>query len=170
MFKVLLSAVLLLLLPLGAEAGVPAYKGRVNDYAAILDAKQRASLEKRLREYEKETRHQIAVLTVVSLEGESIESYSLRVANAWALGRKGLDNGVLLTVAPRERKVRIELGKKMSLYVSNVQAQGVIDDMLVSFRAGDLEGGVLVGVNRLMEVCRAYKLRKKEIVASRRFL
>jgi uncharacterized membrane protein YgcG len=139
---------------------VPAHKSRVNDYANILDPGQRADLEAQLRAYEKETRHQIAVLTVRSLEGESIESYSLRVAKAWALGQKGLNNGVLLTVAPNERKVRIELGKGMSRYVSDTQAQEIISEMLVSFRAGDIGRGVQLGVTQLMKACRAYKLNK----------
>jgi hypothetical protein len=100
------------------------------------------------------------VLTVRSLEGESIESFSLRVARAWALGQKGLNNGVLLTVAPNERKVRIELGKGMSRYVSDAQAQEIISDMLRSFRAGDIGRGVQLGVTQLMKACRAYKFRK----------
>jgi uncharacterized protein len=159
MLKVLLATFVLLLAPVGVEAAdVPILKGRVNDYANVLDAKLQASLESRLTAYEKETAHQIAVLTVSSLGGETIEAFSLRVANTWGLGRKGLDNGVLLLVAPSERQVRIEVGKQMSVYVSDAQAGRIIADMTAQFKKGDLGGGVELGVTQLMKACRVYKI------------
>jgi uncharacterized protein len=159
MSKILTSVLVLLLATVGAKAAdVPALKSRINDYAVVLDVKLRAGLESRLAAYEKETTHQIAVLTVTSLNGEAIEAFSLRVANAWGLGRKGLDNGVLLLVAPRERQVRIELGKQMGVYVSDAQAASITAGMLVLFKNGDLGGGVELGVTELMKACRAYKI------------
>src|SRR6185312_94062 len=96
---------LLLLGSIGDAAEVPRLAGRVNDYAGVLPAEDRVELEKTLAAYELETTHQVAVLTVKSLSGESIESLSLRVSSAWRLGRKGFDNGVLVTLAPMEHKV-----------------------------------------------------------------
>jgi uncharacterized protein len=159
MLKVLLATFVLLVAPVGVKAtDVPVLKGRINDYANVLDEKLEASLESRLTAYEKETLHQIAVLTISSLGGETIEAVSLRVANTWGLGRKGLDNGVLLLVAPSERQVRIEVGKQMGVYVSDVQAGHIIADMTAQFKKGDLGAGVELGVAQLMKACRAYKI------------
>lgn len=85
----LLLATTLLLIGVANAADVPKLQGRVNDYAGVLQRKTRTDLESRLARYERETTHQIAVLTVPSLGGEPIEAFSLRVANAWALGRRG---------------------------------------------------------------------------------
>jgi uncharacterized protein len=90
---------------------VPVRTGWVNDTANILQKSDREYLSDMLRNYQNETHNQIAVLTVWSLEGESIEAFSLRTANAWGLGLKGRDNGILVTLATKEKMVRIELGK-----------------------------------------------------------
>ena len=143
-----------------SEFPVPRLIGRVNDYANILTSPEHADLEARLAAYEKETTHQIVVLTVPSLRTETIESFSLRVANAWKIGRKDLDNGVLVTVAPNDRKARIELGYGMNRFVSDTTAQQILaDSMVPQFRAGRFGHGIELGVERLMEVCRAYKVQ-----------
>jgi len=144
-------------------AEVPVHAGHVNDYANVLPTSERIELEKSLAAYEVETTHQVAVLTVPSLHGESIETLSLRVARAWGLGRKGLDNGVLVTLAHSEQAVRIELGTGMSKYVSDAAAQRILEEtMLPAFRAGDLRGGLRQGIERLLELCRAYKVSKND--------
>jgi uncharacterized protein len=158
----LVFVVLLLGSPFANAGEVPQLVGRVSDYANVLSVEERADLEKTLRAYETETTHQIAVLTVQSLRGESIEDLSSRVANAWGLGQKGLDNGVLVTLAPAERAVRIELGTGMSKYVSDDEAKRIIDEtMIPAFRTGDIKGGLRRGVVQLREVCRAYKIAKQ---------
>jgi uncharacterized protein len=142
-----------------AESAIPRLSGHVNDYAGILTSQQRAALERRLSEYERETTHQIVVLTVSSLPNASIESFSLRVARAWKLGRKDFDNGVLVTVAPRDRKMRIEVGEGLSRFVSDSAAAKIIEESMVpDFRAGQFGKGIERGVERLMEECRAYKV------------
>jgi uncharacterized protein len=141
------------------DVPIPRLSGHVNDYADILTSKQRAELETRLAKYEAETTHQIAVLTVSSLQGASIESYSLRVANAWKLGRKGVDNGVLITVALKDRKTRIEIGSGLSRFVSDAVAAKIIDESMVpEFRTGRFGKGIERGVERLMAESRAYKV------------
>ena len=158
----LVSIALVLHGPTAKAAEVPQLSGRVNDYANVLPAKDRAKLEKLLSDYETETSHQVAVLTVESLHGESIEDFSLRVANAWGLGRKGLDNGVLVTLAPEEHAVRIELGTGMNKYVSDAKAKRIIDEtMIPAFQAGDIAGGLRRGIARLLDACRAYKVAKQ---------
>ena len=89
---------------------VPFLTGRVNDTASLIDAATRERLEERLEAFEVETGTQVAVLTIPSLEGESLEEYSLRVAETWGLGREGIDDGVLVLVAHGDRKMRIEVG------------------------------------------------------------
>jgi len=146
----------------GITAEVPQLVGRVNDFANVLPEGDRAELDKILGAYEAETTHQVVVLTVQSLHGESVEEFSLKVANVWRLGKNGLDDGILVTLAPEEHAVRIELGKGMSEYVSDADAKRIVDEtMLPAFRVGDLKGGLRRGIERLLEVCRAYKVRKR---------
>lgn len=116
----LVVLVLLLLGAAGAPPDVPRLTGRVNDYAGILSIDARQEFDGVLARCESETTHQSAVLTVSFLKDEPIEVFSLRVANAWRLGPKGLDNGVLVTIAPNERRMGIELGTGMNRYVSDV--------------------------------------------------
>jgi uncharacterized protein len=85
-----LSAVLCLLLAgLAFAADVPALRGRVNDYAGVMGQEQARSLESRLAQFEQETGHQVAVLTIPTLDGEDIEGFSIRVAESWKIGKKG---------------------------------------------------------------------------------
>ncbi|HEY2684104.1 MAG TPA: TPM domain-containing protein [Steroidobacteraceae bacterium] len=103
-------ATFVLLVGVACRADTPKFTARVNDYAQVLQPDVKKQLESSLARYEKETTHQIVILTVPSLKGEPIEAYSLRVLNAWGLGRRGIDNGVLVTLAPSDRRARIELG------------------------------------------------------------
>jgi uncharacterized protein len=152
--------------PLAAQSAstikvpVPQLRGHVNDYAGTLTEQQRADMESLLIKYEQETTHQLVVLTVPTLGAESIDSFSLRVANAWRLGRKDLDNGVLITVSPKDRKARIELGRGMNKYVSDAVAAEIMTSVMTpQFRAGDYAHGIGLGLERLMTECRAYKVR-----------
>lgn len=142
-------------------ADVPKLQGRVNDYAGLLQPQARQSLETSLATFERETTHQIVILTVSSLGGESIEAFSLRVAKSWALGRKGLDNGVLVTLVPAEHKTRIELGFGMNRYVSDADARKIIDEaMIPAFREGHYDIGLKRGIDRLFVECRAYRVQR----------
>jgi uncharacterized protein len=143
-----------------AKVPVPKLQGHVNDYAGILTEQQRTDMEGRLTKYEKETAHQMVVLTVPTLGVEPIKSFSLRVANAWRLGRKDLDNGVLITVSLKDHQARIELGRGMSKYVSDAVAAEIMDSVIVpQFRTGNYARGIELGVERLTMECRAYKVR-----------
>jgi uncharacterized protein len=89
---------------------VPPLQGHINDYANLFNQETRDSLEKRLARYEDSTSTQIAVLTIKSIGDNTIEQYSEKVATAWKLGQKGKDNGVLITIAKDNKKIRIEVG------------------------------------------------------------
>ena len=89
---------------------VPPLKGRVNDYAGILSSATTRQLEGILGDLEKTDSTQIAVLTIPSLEGEVLEQFSIKVADQWKIGRADFDNGAILLIALKERKIRIEVG------------------------------------------------------------
>lgn len=135
----------------------PKLEGRVTDKTNTLSSFERDEITKILNEYENETTHQIGVLIIPSLNGETIESYSLRVANSWQLGHKGVDNGVLVTLAMKERKVRIELGYGMQKYISDAQAKSIIiNSMVPSFKIGAFAKGLVDGLQEIMDKARDF--------------
>jgi uncharacterized protein len=138
--------------PAAAET-YPTLTGRVVDAADILDPPTRSAIATLLTTLEEKTTDQFVVATVASLQGQSIEVYANRLANRWALGRKDRNNGVLLLVAPSERKVRIEVGYGLEATLTNQIAQEIIDQTIVPrFRVGDMAGGVVRGVGDIVTV------------------
>jgi uncharacterized protein len=156
------SALLFALLSLAlvasfAQSQTPHQTGSVTDNGAVLSPNEASCLSQLLGKYEAETTHQIAVLTVATLAGEPIEQFSLRVAKAWALGRKGANNGILLVFAPKQRKVRIELGRSFERYISDARAHEIVSTaMLPAFRKQEYAVGLLHGVEQLMNDGRAF--------------
>jgi uncharacterized protein len=147
-----LVATFALAAPAAAES-FPTLTGRVVDAADILDQPTRSAIATMLTTLEEKTTDQFVVATVGSLQGQSIEVYANRLANRWALGQKDKNNGVLLLVAPSERKVRIEVGYGLERTLTNAIAQEIIDQSIVPrFRAGDLAGGVANGVGDIVSV------------------
>lgn len=150
---------LLLLVVTGARAAdgfvaVPEHAARVTDQAGMLTASQRTSLESALADYERRTGSQIAVLLLPSTAPEAIEQYSIRVADAWKLGRKGIDDGVLLVVAKDNpsslRRLRIEAGRGVQGTLTDAQSKRVLQDVIAPhFRQGDFYGGLTAGVNAI---------------------
>lgn len=149
----ILAVALLILLTCTPQTAVPRLKDRVTDLAQVFSTEQRTRLIKELADFERETSHQMAVLTVPTLSGERIEDFSLRVANDWGLGQKGKDNGILVTLALKERQVRIELGKGLESDIPQETLDRILrEDMVPAFRQGDYAGGLEKGVRRLQEV------------------
>jgi uncharacterized membrane protein YgcG len=139
-------ALFVLATPLFA-ADVPYLTGRVVDNAEILSPATRDALGASLKAHEERTTNQIAVLTVKSLEGESVEEFATRVFEAWKLGRKGKDNGVLVIVAPADRRMRIEVGYGLEGTLTDAAAARIIRDrMTPRFKSNDFDGGVSDGV------------------------
>jgi uncharacterized protein len=105
-----------------------------------------------LSAHESETSHQLAVLTVPSLDGDSIESFSIRVANQWRLGKKDVDNGILVILAMHERAIRIELGKGFEAHISDAKAAEIMNEsMIPKFATGAFARGLEAGLSRLIE-------------------
>ncbi len=130
-----------------AEPAYPALSGRVVDQAKILSPAEEDSIEVRLKAVEGQSTDQIVVVTVPSLEGYPIEDYSIGLARHWGIGQAGKDNGVILLVAPRERKVRIEVGRGLEGVLPDAIAGLIIERrILPQFRKGSFAGGILNGV------------------------
>ncbi|MFG1481119.1 TPM domain-containing protein [Xanthobacter sp. V4C-4] len=131
----------------------PPLTGRVVDAAGVLDAATRAQLEARLAAQEGKTSDQVVVATVPGLEGLPIEDYGNALFRAWRLGQDGKNNGVLLLVAPMERKVRIEVGYGLEGILTDAVASTIIRNAIVpAFKAGNMAGGILSGTDALLEV------------------
>ena len=129
---------------------VPPLTARVIDQTNTLDAAQKQALESQLAALEQRKGSQLAVLIVPSTGDEDIAQYSLRVVEAWKLGRKGVDDGALLLVAKDDHHIRIEVGKGLEGPIPDAIANRVIDEYIVpKFRADDFAGGLQAGVQRL---------------------
>jgi uncharacterized protein len=124
---------------------------RVTDLTGTLKPAEIQALEDRLRDFETRKGAQIAVLIVRSTAPEVIEEYSIRVVENWKLGRKGVDDGVLLLVAKDDRRVRIEVGYGLEGVIPDALASRIINEAITPrFKAGDFHGGIAAGVERLM--------------------
>lgn len=122
---------------------VPELSGRVNDYANLVSPATEARIDALLAQLERDKGTQVAVLTIDSLEGEPLEDYSLRIAEAWKLGRADEDDGALLLIAKNDRKMRLEVGYGLEPVLSDVLSRRILDQVLrPSFRAGDFDGGI----------------------------
>jgi uncharacterized protein len=144
-----------LTISLAGAAAVPALRGRVNDYAQILTPEQSNALDAQLARLEQDTGHQVAVLTLPSLDGEDIEGFSIRVAENWKIGKKGFDNGVILIVAVNDRKLRLEVGYGLEGILPDLTANRIIRDYIVPpFRSGDFAAGIVSGINAVEKVIR----------------
>lgn len=135
-----------------AAVQVPPLAGRVNDLARLLDAAAAAALEAKLADYEKATGNQLVLLTVPSLGGLPLEEYSLKVAEAWKLGKKGIDNGALLFIAKDEKKIRIEVGYGLEPSLTDAATSFIIrDKMTPRFQAGDFQGGITAAFEAMIQ-------------------
>lgn len=127
-----------------------ALTGRVTDAASVLAAAQTVQLTVLLEKLEHETGHQLVVATVPSLHGEDIATFTRRHANAWGVGRAGYNDGVVVLLAPTERKVRIAVGYGLEHVLTNARCDEIIRQHMVPYLSrGDLSGGLASGVAEL---------------------
>jgi len=124
--------------------------GRVSDFAEIFSTEQRNILEIRVAEYARPAAVEMAVVTIPSLGGDTIENYSVNLFAEWGIGKKLKDNGVLILVAPTEREVRIEVGYGLEPYLTDAESSQIIRNvMLPLFKSGDYFGGIQAGINSI---------------------
>ncbi len=138
--------------PSASALDIPKLQGYVNDYADMISPETKNSLEAELQKFEVTDSTQIVVLTVPSLEGEDIEGFSIRVADAWKIGQKLKDNGVVLLVAKEEKKIRIEVGRGLEGRLTDLMAGRIIDLVVKPrFKRGDFNGGFVAGIHAIIE-------------------
>src|SRR6202158_539720 len=136
-----------------ADVAVPPLSGRGVDLTGTLSSGDIASLTQTLKSLELRKGSQVAVLIVPTTAPETIEQYSIRVAEAWKIGRKKIDDGALLVVAKNDRKLRIEVGYGLEGALNDVTAKRIIDEVITpKFRSGDFAGGISAGVERIIGV------------------
>ncbi|MEP7007520.1 MAG: TPM domain-containing protein [Sphingomonas bacterium] len=144
------------LMLLGAQAvqaqTFPKLTGRVVDAADLLSPEQEAQLTQLSADIEKASSRQFVVATVPDLQSYPIEDYGYRLGRAWNIGQKGANNGIMLIVAPNERKVRIEVGYGLEPIMTDALSSQIINDtILPRFKAGDMPGGIIAGANAIGE-------------------
>jgi uncharacterized protein len=138
-----------------AYAGLtfPPLTGRVVDEAGLLTPEDRAALTGELAALEEMSTDQLAVVTLKSLQGYSIEDYGYQLGRAWGIGQKGKDNGVLLIVVPSEHKVRIEVGRRLEPILTDALSSIIINRAIVpEFRKGGFAAGIKAGVRDIKDV------------------
>ena len=132
---------------------IPALAARVTDLTGTLTSAERSALEEKLSAFEARKGAQIAVLVVPTTQPEAIEQYSIRVVDAWKLGREKPDDGALLLVALQDRALRIEVGRGLEGALTDLVSNRIITETITPrFREGDFAGGISAGVDRMISV------------------
>jgi uncharacterized protein len=136
-----------------ADVAIPPLTGRVVDQTGTLSEADKAALTQKLRDLQTRKGSQIAILIVPTTQPETIEQYSLRVAEDWKIGRKKIDDGALLVIAKNDHKLRIEVGYGLEGALTDVTARRIIDEVIAPhFKTGDFAGGISEGLTRMIGV------------------
>ncbi|MHB0769773.1 TPM domain-containing protein [Bradyrhizobium sp. 5.13L] len=139
--------------PAFADVDIPELTGRVVDQTGTLSSADITALSQKLQVFENRKGSQIAVLIVPTTQPETIEQFSIRVAEAWKIGRKKVDDGAILVVAKNDRHLRIEVGYGLEGALTDVTSRRIIDEVITpKFRTGDFAGGISDGVDRMIRV------------------
>jgi uncharacterized protein len=145
---------------------VPYLTGRVNDNAQILSENTCRSLTETLKEHEVRTTNQVVILTISSLEGESIEDFANKVFNEWKIGQKDKNNGILIVVVPAERKMRIEVGYGLEGTMTDLSAGRIIRNIMAPrFREGDYDSGITDGTLAVISILNGNDLPESAVVS-----
>jgi uncharacterized protein len=128
---------------------------RVQDHAELLTGAQEIGLVRQSEALEKETTDQLVIVTVPTLNGKDIAQYSTALANRLGIGQADKDNGVLLVVAPNDRKVRIAVGYGLEGLLTDRRSSEIVQHMLPHFRSGDHAGAIGIGVDEIVAVLRS---------------
>ncbi|MGZ8184333.1 MAG: TPM domain-containing protein [Methylobacter sp.] len=152
-----------------AQVEIPELSHRVTDLTATLSIQQATALENRLAAFEAEKGSQIAILIVPTTQPEDIAQFGIRVAEAWKVGRKNVDDGVILIVAKEDRKLRLEVGYGLEGAIPDAIAKRVIAETITPFfKIGDYAGGIDAGVTQLMQLIEGETLPVPDNVPSAR--
>jgi uncharacterized protein len=136
-----------------ADVAVPPLTGRVVDLTGTLTSGDIATLDQKLKDLETRKGSQVAVLIVPTTQPETIEQYAIRVADAWKVGRKKIDDGALVVVAKNDRHLRVEVGYGLEGSLTDVTTKRIIDEVITPrFKGGDFAGGISAGIDRMIKV------------------
>jgi uncharacterized protein len=166
------GALLLLLLilaspALASEPKFPPLTGRVVDDAGVLNTSTQTQLTDMLAAHERATGEQVVVVTLDSLQGYTIEDYGYQLGRYWGIGQKGKNTGAILIVAPKEHKVRIEVGYGLEGQLTDAVSATIIqNNILPSFKRGDFDAGVLAGTTSILRVLGGNPLKTSEPATS----
>lgn len=153
MKKIFNIILLILLVSQLAALKVPKLKGHINDYANLLSSQEENRLENYLSSFESTSTIQIALLTIKSLQGENLEDYSMQVADAWKLGNKDKDNGVLVLISMQDKKLRIEVGYGLESSLTDAKSGYIIRNYIVpGFKTGSYYNGIATGMDAITGV------------------
>ena len=153
-------------LPVAAYSfDVPRLQGYVNDYAGMIGSSAKSKIEEGLKAFEQSDSTQLVILTIPSLEGENIEEFSIKVAEAWKIGQQQKDNGILLVVSKQERKIRVEVGRGLEGRLTDLMAGRIIDQVIKPrFKQGDFDAGFIAGASALISATRGeFKAEQRPI-------
>jgi uncharacterized protein len=160
------AAVWLLCATVATQGTLPKPAGRITDLANVIDAATESELDRRIDQLEQKTSHEIAVVTVTSLGGTTVEDYAERLFRDWGIGQAKQDNGVLVLVAPNEREMRIEVGYGLEGILPDGLAGEIIrDNFIPRFRNDDYNGGIRDGVLRVAEIVEKQQVLTAEELA-----
>ena len=137
--------------------------GRFVDQAKLFDAARAYALEQRLARLEQATSDQLVVVSVPSLGGQPIDQFAKSLGSRWGIGRADVDNGVVMLIAPSERKVWISVGTGLEGLLTNQRTQGIVDRMLPNFKRGNLPAGVERGVSEIEQTLLTDKRRPQRV-------
>jgi uncharacterized protein len=136
-----------------AQPKFPALTGRIVDEAGLLTLSDRNAIIEDLKLLEQKSSDQIVVFTAKSLQGYPIEDFGYQLGRAWGIGQKGVNNGIVLIVAPNERKVRIEVGRGLEPVMTDLLSKLIIENtILPAFRRNDYAGGIKAGVHDIRDI------------------
>ncbi len=136
-----------------AEPRFPALTGRIVDEAGLLSAADREELTRTLEALEQKSSDQVVIYTTKSLQGYPIEDFGYQLGRFWGIGQKGTNNGVILLVAPNDRKVRIEVGRGLEPQLTDAMSALIIQNaILPAFRRGDFPAGIKAGIRDIQDV------------------
>jgi uncharacterized protein len=139
--------------PLRADPTLPAQTGRITDEASLLKPEDRIAIDTELADLEQKSTDQVAIVTLKSLQGYTIEDFGIALGRKWGIGQKGKDNGILLIIAPNEHKVRIEVGRRLEPIMTDLMSKLIIENAITpAFRKGDFAGGIRAGVRDIKDV------------------
>lgn len=166
MRRVVTCLVLLAATLTAAQGNLPKPAGRVTDLANVIDAATEAEITSRLQRLEDQTTHEIAVVTVTSLDGMTVDDYKVRLFKEWGVGQEKKDNGVLIVVAPTEREIGIEVGYGLEgVLPDGLAGQIIRESFIPRFRDNDYNGGIRDGAARIADVVEKQQVLSAEEIA-----